>query len=583
MIKTEKINKRTNVLVVFFFTSILLLSYYSPGDSFFRVHDYLDHYFVLQKLWAEQIGLFDFDGNISNVFGGLNGNLIGFNDFSLIQTLLKIFDPFMSLVIHDVVCRVLGFIGVILLLNMITKSVKPKNNLFYFFALIFALFPTVPSYTSTFQSFPLMTFLVIKYIKSPNLKLAILLFIFSQNISFVYGGFAFYLSLIIISIQLLYFHKIRIKLFLLIQITVITIFTFTNLRILHQLFLDLTQTQRSEWLLPSPSFKSEIYALPIKLVKSLFLLDPNCGFTYGSPIILLLGLTVYGWVKYTKLSKNLTPIKHRKYCGFFLVIVFLFVFFHLNFFATIKFKSATFQLSRGYIFVTFVYLIFLFTIISKLIDRNILSMNMANVFILIAVVSSLLNYYPVQAKIQNAAISISIENPSILKVQERAYRFFSGSSYEFSEFRDKILGRKIPTLIEYYYVEEPFNDMNYKELKNDGGILSIGINPMVLAWSGWNVFNGYVFNYPLQHKKDFIAIVEGKMDYDLDYKKYIENWGNRLSLTIDPKDYSLYGIDLCKAKSFGVNYLLSDKMISVNKSMELYRVFGKIYVYRIAC
>ena len=90
MIKTERINKRTNVLVVLFLTLIFLLSYYSPGDSFFRVHDYLDHYFVLQKLWSEQIGLFDFDGNISNVFGGLNGNLIGFNDFALIQMLLKI-------------------------------------------------------------------------------------------------------------------------------------------------------------------------------------------------------------------------------------------------------------------------------------------------------------------------------------------------------------------------------------------------------------------------------------------------------------------------------------------------------------
>jgi hypothetical protein len=352
---------------------------------------------------------------------------------------------------------------------------------------------------------------------------------------------------------------------------------------LHHLFLDQTPTQRNEWLLSSPSFKSEIYALPINLVKSLFLLDPNCGFTYGSPIILLLGITVYGWVKYTKLSKDLTHIKHRKYFGFFLVIVFLFVFFNLNFFASIKFKLATFQLGRGYIFVTFVYLIFLFTIISKLIDRNMLSMNVANVFILIAVVSSLLNYYPIQAKIQNAAISIAIKNSSILKVQERAYRVLSGSSYELSEFKDKILDRKIPTLNEYYYVEESSDDMNYKVIKNDGEILSIGINPMVLAWSGWNVFNGYVFNYPLQHKKDFIAIVDGKMDYDLEYRKYIENWGNRLNLSMDPKDYSLYGIDLCKAKSFGVNYLLSDKTILVNKGIELYKVFGKIYVYRIAC
>jgi hypothetical protein len=212
-----------------------------------------------------------------------------------------------------------------------------------------------------------------------------------------------------------------------------------------------------------------------------------------------------------------------------------------------------------------------------------LSMNVANVFILIAVVSSLLNYYPIQAKIQNAAISIAIKNSSILKVQERAYRVLSGSSYELSEFKDKILDRKIPTLNEYYYVEESSDDMNYKVIKNDGEILSIGINPMVLAWSGWNVFNGYVFNYPLQHKKDFIAIVDGKMDYDLEYRKYIENWGNRLNLSMDPKDYSLYGIDLCKAKSFGVNYLLSDKTILVNKGIELYKVFGKIYVYQIAC
>jgi hypothetical protein len=205
------------------------------------------------------------------------------------------------------------------------------------------------------------------------------------------------------------------------------------------------------------------------------------------------------------------------------------------------------------------------------------------ILIMFAVSLSLFNFYPIQSKLQNSAIDIAINNHFFLEVQRSTYNVFTGSNYDLLEFEERIVDRKSMSLGNYYAVGGSLSDGSLERIKNDGAILSIGINPMVLAWNGWSVFNGYVFNYPLQHKKDFILIVEEKMNQNPEYRKYIQEWGNRLILNLDRKDYSLDGINLCKAKSFDVDYLLSDKPLSINKEIDLYATFGEVYVYRITC
>jgi hypothetical protein len=543
---------------------------------------------VLQKLWAEQIRFLNFSDDITNVFVGLNVNLLGFNDFSYLQILLKILDPFTSLVISDISFRFLGFFGTIRLLTMLTNLDKRNHYIIYLFAVIFALFPTIPSYTPTFQTFPIITFLAIKIFKNPiNVLNIIFFFIVSQNVSFIYGGFAFYLVLFVVIIVFLFKKRISIKKFLGLHSILILTVVFTNMRILQELVLKHTLTQRSEWTRETLPFKSEFLSLPVKLIRSLFIIDSNSGYTIFSPFILLFALLAYGLNKYYRLiTLQKSPIMGHKnylYLYLFLIISFFILIFNLSFLGVIVTKFTTFQLNRGYIFNTFILVFFIFTLLIKLIASKVLQVKVASYVIVISLVIGIFSFYPIRAKIENTVINISLQSQSLLDGEKNIYNVMLGKDYSLHDFSNKLISRKVSTLEDYYYLESSFNDSNYNRIKNNETILTIGINPMVLAWNGWNVYNGYVFNYPLDHKHDFISIVETKMKYDTNYREYIQNWGNRLTLTLDPSDHSLFGVNLCNAKSLGINYLVSDNLVSGRVNMSYYGNYGRIYIYQIEC
>jgi hypothetical protein len=563
-----------------------MISYHSPSGSFFEARDYLDHFFVLQKLWAEQVGFMDYDDYISNVFGGINGNLLGFNDFSLLQILLKIFDPFIGLVISDITHRVLGFIGTICLLSLHPNINKTNKSVTYLFACLFALFPTIPSYTPTFQSFPILTFIGIKILKNPtNLANILIFFLLSQNISFIYGGFAFFSTLSVILIVFLYLNKIRFVYFITLQLFLFFTIMFTNIRILQDLFLDKNETQRNEWSWQNPSISSEIYSLPGRFVKSFFLVDVNCGYLLINPMIPLVLIVIYGFIKALRLRKtqSIGEFQYKKYMILIMFMSILNVIFNLSFFSNFKIGSVAFQLNRAYIFGTFVFLFFLYILIINFVVSDILKLKIVTYLALVSLVFGVLNFYPIRAKVQNASINASLQNSFVLKTQSALYNAFSGANFDLNEFRGKIAANKILTLKDYYHIGDQFSLQDYQRKLDNNKVLAIGINPMILAWHGWSTYNGYVFNYPLQHKKNFVSIVKTKIKSDAEYEKYIQNWGNKLILTLDPNDYSLFGVDLCEAKTFGVNYLASDKFVSDNENLRLYDHFGRILIYQILC
>lgn len=70
------------------------------------------------------------------------------------------------------------------------------------------------------------------------------------------------------------------------------------------------------------------------------------------------------------------------------------------------------------------------------------------------------------------------------------------------------LGRDVTTLAEYYAV--PKYEGLAAELGEDPGqlrVVSIGLDPMKAAFAGYSVFDGYLYNYPLEYKESFRKVI----------------------------------------------------------------------------
>jgi hypothetical protein len=72
---------------------LLIFAYHSPKNSYFLIHDYLDHLFVLYKLRGDNPYFFDYSAPFNGVLGNLPLSALGISDLALDANLFVFFDP----------------------------------------------------------------------------------------------------------------------------------------------------------------------------------------------------------------------------------------------------------------------------------------------------------------------------------------------------------------------------------------------------------------------------------------------------------------------------------------------------------
>ena len=82
----------------------------------------------------------------------------------------------------------------------------------------------------------------------------------------------------------------------------------------------------------------------------------------------------------------------------------------------------------------------------------------------------------------------------------------------YNQFFDQTLFKEIEKFI-------PDNKSTFKTV-------SIGLNPAIPMYHGFQTLDSYQSNYDLAFKKDFRNIISKELNKDSDLKKYFDKWGN---------------------------------------------------------
>ncbi|WP_430968065.1 DUF6044 family protein [Spongiimicrobium sp. 2-473A-2-J] len=114
-------------------------------------------------------------------------------------------------------------------------------------------------------------------------------------------------------------------------------------------------------------------------------------------------------------------------------------------------------------------------------------------------------------------------------------------------------------------------------------VISLGIHPSIAQYNGFYTLDGYLPNYPLQHKHEFGRVIEGELKKDAYLTYYFKNWGSRCYaftkalrtnyLNPNPKIITALDFDFKALKKMGGRYLLSSAEID-SKAVQDIRLVG---------
>lgn len=137
--------------------------------------------------------------------------------------------------------------------------------------------------------------------------------------------------------------------------------------------------------------------------------------------------------------------------------------------------------------------------------------------------------------------------------------YFQPSEYKEVLFRLKKTSREVPTIVTYQ------------------------IDPMVTAWNGFRTLGGYVYNYPLTHKVDFLRIIEDDIAEPGGEMVYVRDWGSRLYLFdrgVEPPELKF---DWCASSELGAQHVLSGTQLWGIPGIKYIFSVSTIHVHRIEC
>jgi hypothetical protein len=153
--------------------------------------------------------------------------------------------------------------------------------------------------------------------------------------------------------------------------------------------------------------------------------------------------------------------------------------------------------------------------------------------------------------------------------------------------------RKKPTYSEFYNVDtysrikselDKHDSKNYK-------VVSVGLDPVIAQFNGFETLDGYFSDYPLSEKKKFREIISGELARNEELRIYFDDWGSRKyifssELKNGNRNIDRLVVDYYRLKNNGVNYILSNVTINENKNrVKLKLRVGQnrrlVYVYQI--
>ena len=110
--------------------------------------------------------------------------------------------------------------------------------------------------------------------------------------------------------------------------------------------------------------------------------------------------------------------------------------------------------------------------------------------------------------------------------------------------------------------------------------MTIGYDPMIAVMNKIYVIDGYHNVYPLDYKFKFRKIIEKELQKEAQYKKYYDNWGNRVYAFVSDKNE--IDLNFKEAQSLGAKYIISKyEITNFNLKLISDEFKNQIYLYEL--
>ena len=550
---------------------LLIFAYFDPKSSVFRIHDFLDHIFVLNYLRGKDLNILDIGANIENIFDGVPNSALGINDFSLEHNLYWILNPFLAATINDSFARLVGYSALFGIVVTLFHTNPYRNKIALISSLYFGLAPYIPTYVYTLAFQALIVYCIILITKDKKRKIAwIGLFVSTQFSSFTYGGFALVLILFVWVMYLIIIKsdlsRIISRIFLLVSFG----YGIGLIKTFYLLFFTNFESHRTEWaplnpiLLPVSILEKSFNIMTIirnltifgdgNSFDGLFPFRSNLFYNYIPGVMFI--IIVVGLVRFT--SKLVSARKNKSYMlnrilrenfnfkcitiisAFILVFSIPYALESTNTYNLAQLMPIPFQFSRFTSLLSLSWSLLAAAVLVSIFPVRSFS---ASIFLNLLIVVTLFQGVVTHVGIQGRLLNLTA------------------------------LGRE-QTIEEYYDVE------NYRKIKKlfDGitpqyKVLSVGTDPMIAAFNGMSTLDGYVYNYPVEYKHKFREIIVKELDKDLELRSYYDHWGSRVYMFLSSPKIEESEFNWCAASKMGAKFVISP--LEMDKKTELKRV-GKV-------
>lgn len=513
-----EINSKKNAtadIVIYMIMAIVIAVILIPmivlrENYYFTVHDYLDSWPSLFKVLRRGGIFFNPDGQMP-ILNGMSASYLYF-DFGIYRILNFFFGFIWGEIINKALAIGIGIVAMYQLLDYIFPQNLSKNQK-KILALAYAITPVYPLWSISFAVLPLLFRIFIFYYNNPQKSVSKKIILFLMFGFFVYfpciGIFVVMLWGVGIIGNIIFSRKININLIISLFLMGISSIIF-NINIviymlkgiglnksLLQKNVDRTFTESLKWLvlrMKAGGVSGQYHANPV--VKTIIV--PVC--VIGGCILFIL----YFRHKYCE-KKRMLLIWRNSIIGI----------------AICSFIYSCDE--NGYIEI----------IIKKILPMlkgfnfgRILYFN--NILWYIAFAAILRAFFSEGNKRIAAYIIVLLQVINIL-LQRGYYQNTADNTLYYSEVKQDSQRVTYKEFFDVDYFEKLKEEMKYK----DEGVISIGYEPAVAMYNGFNTLDGYICTNPLDYHNEFRKIIAPALEESDELAKIYDGWGGRIYAYID--------------------------------------------------
>lgn len=565
--------KYRNIIVGLLIPFIIYIPIFILKDkSYLPIQDFLDSEYGWLKVFKDKNLLINLDGNIkiNNFFGGLERKYIQ-SEFDIKRIFFLIFPKYWGFIYLSIFSRVIGFLGMFLLI----KDYYTKIYNRVLISISYSLIPAFTLYGISLLGLPLVYWSILNLFKKQKINynyIILFLFPFCSHIAMI-GPFLILYFLLLIFIKYKSINKNVIVGFIILVIS----FIVANFNLIKVFSFEETNRNMRLVLNTFPTTKGYIYSI----FKIIFFGNIHPANFISILILFILLLFII---------KN----KINNKINLFIILILVNTFFYINQpFIVNKFSKyfislKSFDISRIIIFNTFIFYLLLLEILY-------LSNKKYTLIIFFQIILNILSIpeisYNLFYKINNKIVLMNI-----IDIDKLFYsidrKFFANKKNEPYKIKNFISFKCFESESLMYNVAHYIN-----KNKEDYKIVNIGIPPSISQINGFYTLDGDFDILPSKYFKQFRKIIVEEIGKNREIRNRYDYSGNQLFIynsELSKYDYtncykelniqiSKLDINIEELKKLKCNYILSAvKINNYNNSIKFLNVFNdKISCYRI--